>query len=414
MTSVDPATRRLAVGLVASNEAEFVALVGLSRPVVADGTAAVLVVPALDREATTSRVARLVGQAPGVVVEAAHEYLRHGHDRSALVGDDPVERGRSLVDALDWLRHPAPEDHRAPGAVPGPAEVLAWLGQERFLPPAAQVPAGSAGRTAVVPLGDGRLLLRTAWGGKLVVFARDRSLTPDLALDGVYDPSFVRFLERNITAGAVVVDVGANVGLFAVRMAQLAGPSGSVLALEADPELHAVLQENLDMNYVGGWARGLALAAYSSRASLTFARTTLFRGNGAIQGMGTTDGHGYSSESYAPITVEAVPLDELLADAGPVDLVKIDVEGAERHVLEGLSTTIDEGRVRTVAIEFVRAVLGQEWEPLCRLLATYRDRNLASFATIGPDGSRLPIELDDAIRVGAYPQLVVDFAAPGA
>lgn len=412
MATVEPLPRRLAVGLTSDNEAEFVALVELLRPLLADGLETVVVVPALDHDATARQVAQLVGPGPSVVVEPAHVYLRRGHDRTALVDDDPVKRGRSLAGALTWLRTldgglaPAADDLE-------PSEVVSWLGRATFPVPSSARGGAHRGSIAAIPLGDGRLLLRTAWGGKLVVFSADRSLTPDLALDGVYDPAFVRFLERTLPAGGMVVDVGANVGVFTVRMAQLVGPSGSVLALEADPEVHAVLQENLDMNYVSGWTRSLPVAAYSTRETLTFRRTSRFRGNGSIQGMGTSEGNGYATESYADITVDAVPLDDVLADVPHVDLVKIDVEGAERHVLEGLSRTIADGRVTTVAIEFVRAVLGAEWDPLCRRLATYRDGHGASFATVAADGAAVPIELDDAVRVAAFPQVLIHFGGAG-
>lgn len=407
---------RLALGLTSSTEAEFVALVDLAAPLLAEGIPAELVVPALDQRSVCSRVADLVGQGSVVVVEPAHEYLRRGHDRVALVGDDPIGRGRSLGAALAWLRSlldgPAPETDEGPDTDPDPGQVVAWLGDARVVsrPPAADA-VDRVGALPVVPLENGRLLVRTAWGGTLLAFTSDRSLTPDLVLDGVYDPAFVRFLERHLRVGGVAVDVGANVGLFSVRMAQLVGASGSLLALEADPEVHAVLQENLDMNYVSGWAQALAVAASSTTGELSFHRTTRFRGNGSLLENGASGAGGYTTEAYSTIKVDGVRLDDLLLDAGNVDLVKIDVEGAERQVLEGLSRTIAEGRVRTLAIEFVRTVLGAEWAPLCALLATYRDRHGASFATVAPDGSPVHRALDEAVRIGAFPQLLIDFGA---
>lgn len=414
--AANPVRHRLALGLTPSTEAEFVALVDMARPLLAEGVPAELVVPALDQGFARRRVANLVGVDSVVVVEPAHEYLRRGHDRVALVGDDPIGRGRSLAAALAWLHSlldgPVPEPGEGPDTDPGPGQVVAWLGDGRVAsrPPAADV-VDRVGSLPVVPLENGRLLVRTAWGGTLLAFTSDRSLTPDLVLDGAYDPAFVRFLERHLRVGGVAVDVGANVGLFSVRMAQLVGPSGSVLALEADPEVHGVLQENLDMNYVSGWAQALAVAAFSSIGQLTFHRTTRFRGIGSLLENGASGAGGYTSETYSTITVDAVLLDDLLSDMGDVDLVKIDVEGAERHVLEGISRTIGQGRVRTLAIEFVRAVLGAEWDPLCALLATYRDRYGASFATVAPDGSRVHRELEEAVRIGAFPQLLVDFGA---
>lgn len=410
---VHPPLLRLAVGLTPTTEAEFVVLVQLADALLSNGPACVIVVPALDQRLVRDRVADLVGETPRVVVEAAHDYLRLGHDRVALVGDDPALRGRSIVAALEWLRSldgGAAQQQRGPA----PDRVIAWLGSGHF--PPAPLPADAPNRREslpVVPLENGQVLLRTAWGATLLALTSDRSLTPDLVLDGVYDPAFVRFLERSITPGAVAVDVGANIGIFSVRLAQLVGPSGSVLALEADPDIHRILQENLDMNYVSGWARALEVAAYSSSSQLTFHRTARFRGNGSLLQNDSSTTTTYASEAYSTVTVQGVPLDEILCVFDEVHLVKIDVEGAERHVLEGLARTIDEGRLRSLAIEFVQTTFGTEWEPLCALLHSYRDRYGASFATVAPDGSRVPRRLEDAIEIGAYPQLLIDFGQEG-
>ena len=401
--------RRLAIGLTSVNEAEFVALVDLARPLVAEGAPAVLVVPALDRAATARRVRELVGDDPCVVVEPAHEYLRNGHARAVLVGADPATRGHGIAATVAWLSSLRDADAATgDGASPDPADVVAWLGSDA-------IPAGyrTGGRgpyraPTAVAVGQDRVLVHTAWGAKLLAFASDRSLTPDLALDGVYDPPFVRFLERHVAAGAFVVDVGANIGVFSVLLAQLVGPAGHVMALEADPEVHAVLQENLDLNYVGGWSRALPVAAYSSRTQLAFHRTSAFRGNGSLR---DPDARGACVATDLPstIVVEAAPLDELVPADADVALVKVDVEGAERHVLEGLAGTIAEGRVRTVAIEFVRALFGDEWEPLVRLLGDYRDGHGASFATVAPDGSPVRRSLEEAVEIGAFPQLLIEF-----
>lgn len=401
---------RLAVGLTSGNEAEFVALVDMAGPLVAEGAPAVLVVPALDRAATRRRVRELVGDDPCVVVEPAHEYLRNGHDRAVLVGADPAVRGHGVAASVAWLRSlRGASAVSAAGASPDPADVLTWLGSDVL---SARRRAGgreaSPGPVAVA-LGDDRLLVRTPWGAKLLAFAGDRSLTPDLALDGVYDPAFVRFLEQHVAAGAFVVDVGANVGVFSVLLAQLVGPAGHVMALEADPEVHAVLQENLDLNYVSGWARALSVAAYSSPAQLAFHRTGTFRGGGTLRDRDAPGAGGLVTDSCPTVVVEAAPLDDLVPADAEVALVKVDVEGAERHVLEGLARAIADGRVGTVAIEFVRALFGDEWEPLVRLLADYRTRYGASFATVAPDGSPVRRSLEEAAEIGAFPQLLVDF-----
>lgn len=400
--------RRLAIGLTSVNEAEFVALVDLARPVVEEGAPAVLVVPALDGAATARRVRELVGDDPFVVVEPAHEYLRNGHDRAVLVGADPATRGHGVASSVAWLGSLRGEGAAGEGGgSPDPADVVAWLGSD-VAPGGPREGRGATPAPAAVPVGGGRVLVRTAWGARLLAFTGDRTLMPDLALDGVYDPPFVRYLEGNVAAGDFVVDAGAGVGVFSVLLARLVGPAGHVMALEADPEAHGVLRENLDLNHVGGWSQALAVAAYSSTAQLSLHRRSRFVGDGPPLAAAAR-GAGVATDPSSPVVVEAAPLDDLVPAGVDVALVRIDAEGAGRHGLEGLAGTIAEGRVRTVAIGFVRALFGDEWEPLVGLLGAYRDRYGASFATVAPDGSPVRRSLEEAVGIGAFPQLLIGF-----
>ena len=64
---------------------------------------------------------------------------------------------------------------------------------------------------------------------------RRSNMNTMLLLRGVYEPALTDFVRATVRPGDVCVDVGANIGWFAIAMARQAGPDGTVFAIEAAP-----------------------------------------------------------------------------------------------------------------------------------------------------------------------------------
>jgi len=135
--------------------------------------------------------------------------------------------------------------------------------------------------------------------------------------------------------GDVVVDVGANIGALTVAVAWAVGPEGHVYAIEANPTTFAHLQENVEFNELTN-VTCLQYAASSDTVPLGFSD------NARSDTMNMVDATG-------PLTVPAAPLDALIPQEIEVALLKIDVEGYERFVLEGAPSTL--ARTRQIYIE---------------------------------------------------------------
>ncbi|HUP42185.1 MAG TPA: FkbM family methyltransferase [Thermoanaerobaculia bacterium] len=149
-----------------------------------------------------------------------------------------------------------------------------------------------------------------------------------------FEPLTARAVESLIRPGAVVVDVGANVGFHTVRMARRAGPTGRVHALEPAADNLAYLRHNLARNLDD--AQRAAVTVVPVAAAAERGLRDFF-----LQSKGTH--HGFFDRSDVRgdrMTVETAPLDDLVK--GPVDFVKIDTEGAEMEVLDGMSRILAE------------------------------------------------------------------------
>jgi FkbM family methyltransferase len=141
-------------------------------------------------------------------------------------------------------------------------------------------------------------------------------------------------LMRELKPGATFFDIGANVGFVTIIAARLVGPSGRVVAFEPVPENVAAIRENLALNRID-WVEvhETAIAREAGRASLIVSDVSAF------SRLSTTN---VPTGAREQIEVAVNSIDEFLAGGiEPVpDVVKIDVEGAELEVIEGMQATL--------------------------------------------------------------------------
>jgi FkbM family methyltransferase len=141
-------------------------------------------------------------------------------------------------------------------------------------------------------------------------------------------------LERD----AVFYDIGANVGFFTVIAARLVGPGGSVYAFEPVPENAAYIQLNVDLNrFRNVTVVRKAVSSSPGQGQLWLAE---YAGGGAL----TTA--AVPPDATQLIDVDLVSIDDLVFQQKwrPPAVVKIDVEGAEIEVLQGMLRTLREIR----------------------------------------------------------------------
>jgi FkbM family methyltransferase len=133
-----------------------------------------------------------------------------------------------------------------------------------------------------------------------------------------------------VPAGATVVDIGANIGFFAVRFGRWVGTDGTVLAVE--PELRNV----------SSLSERLGRAGLDGVVEVVHAAVDKEPGTVMLEINPTHPGDHHLGETGVP--VPAVTLDDLAAAHRPVALIKIDVQGAEVRVLQGATRVLAEDR----------------------------------------------------------------------
>jgi FkbM family methyltransferase len=204
--------------------------------------------------------------------------------------------------------------------------------------------------------GDHTALVATRWGAKMLVDTRDAALAPWLVLDGLWETHVTGWLQHTLRPGQVFVDVGANVGYFTLLGGQLVGPSGRVVAVEAHPRLAELLRRNVVMNGLYGYVTTWHRAAWSSPTTLQLHQRLNFSGASSLGAIGqeALDRLGDTEEM---VEVLAVPVDQLLDGLPRVDVLKMDIEGAELQAFMGLSHTLSASPGISIMFEWAPALM---------------------------------------------------------
>jgi FkbM family methyltransferase len=161
---------------------------------------------------------------------------------------------------------------------------------------------------------------------------------------GVYEKREISFMQRVCKPGQVMVDVGANVGLYTAIAGVALGPSGRIIALEPDPESFSFLEKTVSANRLTNTQIVKAAASCANGMTRLF---TSSRNRG--------DNRLYQSEvADGCVEVETLRLDDYFEAHGvaAVDIIKIDVQGFEGHVIEGLEKTIRRSPQLQMLMEF--------------------------------------------------------------
>jgi FkbM family methyltransferase len=148
------------------------------------------------------------------------------------------------------------------------------------------------------------------------------------------DPSLLDLVREFVKPGAVVWDIGANVGLFSFAAASMAGSEGLVVALEPDAWLVQLLRRSALEQPAGSAPVQVVPAAVAAEMSIrTLCLAARSRASNHLAEFGTTQTGGEREHQ----SVVAITLDWLMESLPAPSLVKIDVEGAELEVLKGAS-----------------------------------------------------------------------------
>ena len=188
---------------------------------------------------------------------------------------------------------------------------------------------------------------------------------------GEWEPQSLRAVADHLSTNGTFMDVGAHIGYYSLKAAAMVGPNGHVISIEPNPQTLPKLRANIqasDARAVSVWPVACAdsestLQLYAAPESNT-GESSLSKENASQEGAAT-----------AGIFRTGRPLDAIVKEAklDHVDVIKIDVEGAEFAVLKGAAKTLDDFRP-VLIIELVQnqlKAMGTSVEEVTGFLASH-------------------------------------------
>jgi FkbM family methyltransferase len=191
-----------------------------------------------------------------------------------------------------------------------------------------------------VPDLDRTVSVDTEWG-PLFIDASDEVIRPAIAEHGVWEPGETALLLGWLAPGMTFADIGAHVGYYTVLAARRVSPGGLVFAFEPSPRNYELLLANV-------WRNELTnVVCFPWAVSDHMGFLDLF-----LDERNTGDNRLFQGDRGPGVRVRAVALDTLPSIRPPIDVVKIDVQGAEEAVIEGMKHLLSRSPNARITLEY--------------------------------------------------------------
>ena len=199
-------------------------------------------------------------------------------------------------------------------------------------------------------MGSGRGLTTLSSGELFFVDTSGADLSVWILLGGSWETFVDDILCALVRPGDVVLDVGANMGYYSVKMAARVGDAGHVYSFEPNPRLQQFIRDSLNVN--GFWTQATVIKAAAGEV----AGTSTLTFDPGMPGGGTV---GVDESGVKPgesrIDVQVVRIDDVIPPDLSVGLIKIDVEGFEPLVIGGMKGVMARSPDAAVVIEVAYA-----------------------------------------------------------
>ncbi len=175
-----------------------------------------------------------------------------------------------------------------------------------------------------------------------------------------------KLLRSILSAGAVVVDAGANIGVYSQFLSRCVGPAGIVHSFEPSPENFRRLQ-SATRQLANVRLSQAAVGEYSGKSQLY------------VSDQLNVDHRTYATEgdSRPAVQIDIVALDDYFKPSQRVDLIKMDIQGYELHALRGASRVLADNPNAKLVFELWPYGLKQAGVSWIDLVATLEGKSMA-------------------------------------
>jgi FkbM family methyltransferase len=199
-------------------------------------------------------------------------------------------------------------------------------------------------------------------------------ISAEIRRSGIWEPNEVEWVKVNVLPGMKCLNIGANVGYFALWMSKLVGNLGHVIAIEPNPEIIPALEKNMQaVSYSNFTIHRFACGSQDGVTEL-YMNQQNFGDSRVFDPRVTEVGGNYLEIGFSVIPkkveVSVVQVDTLLKGA-QVDVILIDTQGWDHEVLRGTQRTITRYHPK-ILTEFVPGWITSQGEDPVQILKEYQ------------------------------------------
>ncbi len=193
------------------------------------------------------------------------------------------------------------------------------------------------------------ILVEGVNGHSMYLSQSEPIITPWIVKTRLWEPALTKYINENLRRNQTFVDVGANVGYFALMASRLVGPDGKVYAFEPGKEAYRLLVKNIELN------KCTNVIPIQKAISSQTGKVKLFGygndGDIGRQGLTKVEDRDEAWLARNPAKresswsfVDATRLADALPEGTVPDFIKVDVEGGEKDALEGMRDILLQGK----------------------------------------------------------------------
>ncbi len=199
-------------------------------------------------------------------------------------------------------------------------------------------------------LGDHRALTYLRSGQKIFVDTRCVDVGSHLLLGGSWEANYAAAFTRLLRPGQIVLDLGANHGVYSLLAASHVAPGGHVYAFEPNPRFHSLIRDSIAINGFDSLVTLIAKAVADREGEMVLTFDDPHSARGRLRTDLPPSATGVEPTELTCV-VETVVLDRQFPDSR-IDVVKMDIEGAEGPALSGMVALIDRSPELKIMMEF--------------------------------------------------------------
>jgi len=204
-----------------------------------------------------------------------------------------------------------------------------------------------------------RFIVKEINESKMYLDIKDNGISAELLSKGIREPFSTEYFKNEIKKGDICVDIGANIGYYALLESRLVGDKGKVYAIEPVPENIKLLKRNIEINQYSN-IDIFQLAVGDNNGS---GFIHLFNGSN-LHSMNKNN----SFESKHRIPVKIITLDKFLEGKPYPNIIRMDTEGYEEEIIKGMKRTLSMEKPLKIFMEFHCCLLSDRGVSLLKTL----------------------------------------------